>query len=152
VFQNFLNQFLQAVQNGIISAPSEKGKTSYVDVRNVGEATAAVLANPTAHKGKIYSITGREALSHSQMAAVFTQQLSKKVVHVSPSSEEYQKMLADLHLPAALYEFLAVLYGTIAKGQWEKVTNDYTLLTGKTPVSFADFVKENKEVFLDKKD
>lgn len=148
VFQNFLNQFLQSVRNGVISAPSEKGKTSYVDVRNVGEATAVVLENPTAHKGKIYAITGREALTHSQMAEIFSQQLSKKVVHISPSPEEYKKMLAGFNMPHFLYEFLAVLYGTIAKGQWSAVSNDYTLLTGKTPTTFADFVKENRDIFL----
>lgn len=147
VFQNFLNQFLQSVHDGVIVAPSEKGKTSYVDIRNVGEASAVVLENPTAHKGKIYSITGSEALTHSQMAEIFSQQLSKQVVHISPSAEEYKRKLASLNMPESLYEFLALLYGTIAKGQWEKVSNDYTLLTGKKAITFADFVKENKSVF-----
>jgi uncharacterized protein YbjT (DUF2867 family) len=150
VFQNFLNQFLQSVRNGVILAPSERGKTSYVDVRNAGEAIAVVLANPGAHKGKIYSITGSEALSHSQMAEILSQQLSKKVVHKSPSPEEYKKFLEGLNVPEPLFNFLAVLYGTIAKGQWEKVTADYSLLTGKTPTSFAGFVKEYRNVFLDK--
>jgi len=148
VFQNFLNQFLQSVQNGVIAAPSEKGKTSYVDIRNVGEAIAVVLANPVAHKGKTYSITGSEALTHSQMAEIFTQQLSKQVVHISPSPEEYKKILAGNNVPDFLYEFLAVLYTTIAKGQWSAVSNDYTLLTGKKPTTFADFVKENRNIFL----
>ena len=147
VFQNFLNQFLQSIREGVIVAPSEKGKTSYVDIRNVGEAAAIVLENPAVHKGKIYAITGSEALTHAQMADIFSQQLSKQVVHISPSAEEYKKKLASLNVPDALYEFLAVLYGTIAKGQWEEVSNDYTLLTGKNPNTFADFVKENKEVF-----
>jgi uncharacterized protein YbjT (DUF2867 family) len=148
VFQNFLNQFLQSVQNGVILAPSEKGKTSYVDIRNVGEATAVVLTNPTVHKGKTYSITGSEALTHSQMADIFSQQLLKQVVHISPSAEEYKKTLAGLNVPEFLHEFLVVLYGSIAKGQWEKVSNDYTLLTGKTPNTFTDFVKENRNIFL----
>ena len=148
VFQNFLNQFLQSVQNGVILAPSEKGKTSYVDIRNVGEATAVVLANPTVHKGKIYSITGGDAMTHSQMADIFSQQLSKQVVHISPSAEEYKKTLAGLNVPEFLHEFLVVLYSTIAKGQWEKVSNDYTLLTGKNPITFTDFVKENRDIFL----
>lgn len=145
VFQNFLNQFLQAVRQGVILAPSEKGKTSYVDVRNVGEASAVVLENPSAHKGKTYAITGPEALTHSQMASIFSQQLSRKVVHISPSVEEYKKELANLNVPDFLHEFLAVLYGTIAKGQWEKITNDYTLLTGKNATTFTDFVKENRD-------
>jgi uncharacterized protein YbjT (DUF2867 family) len=147
VFQNFLKQFLQPVRDGVIVAPSEKGKTSYVDVRNVGEASAVVLENPEPHKGKIYSITGREALTHSQMADIFSQQLSKQVVHISPSIEEYKEKLASLNVPDSLYEFLAVLYSTIAKGQWEEVSNDYTLLTGKSAATFTDFVKENRGVF-----
>lgn len=150
VFQNFLNQFLQSVQNGVIYAPSEKGKTSYVDVRNVGEATALVLENPEAHKGKIYEITGNEALTHAQMADIFSKQLSKQVVHISPPINEYKKTLAEMGLPQPLYEFLAVLYGTIAKGQWEKISGDYALLTGKNATLFTDFVKENRNVFLGK--
>lgn len=147
VFQNFLNQFLQSVRDGVIFAPSEKGKTSYVDVRNAGEAAAVVLENPSAHKGKIYAITGSEALTHSQMADIFSQQLSRKVEHISPSVEEYKNKLASLNLPRPLYEFLPVLYSTIAKGQWQEVSNDYTLLTGKKATTFTDFVKENKNVF-----
>lgn len=148
VFQNFLNQFLQSVQNGVILAPSEKGKTSYVDIRNVGEATAVVLESPAAHKGKIYSITGSEALTHRQMADIFSEQLSRQVVHISPSIDEYKKTLAKLNVPGFLHEFLVVLYGTIAKGQWEKVSNDYTLLTGKNAIFFTDFVQENRTLFL----
>ena len=147
VFQNFLNQFLQSIRDGVILAPSEKGKTSYVDIRNVAEASVVVLENPTAHKGKIYAITGREALTHSQMADIFSQQLSKQVVHISPSVEEYKKKLASFNVPDSLHEFLAVLYSTIAKGQWEEVSNDYTLLTGKNATTFTDFVNENRSIF-----
>ena len=147
VFQNFLNQFLQSVRNGVILAPSEKGKTSYVDIRNVGEASAVVLQNPSVHKGKIYAITGSEALTHSQMADIFSQLLSKEVAHVSPSVAEYKKYLASLNVPDFMHDFLAQLYGTIANGQWERVTNDYTLLTGKKTITFAEFVKENRMVF-----
>jgi uncharacterized protein YbjT (DUF2867 family) len=151
VFQNFLHQFLQSVRNGVILAPSEKGRTSYVDIRNVGEATAAVLENPIAHKGKIYAITGREALTHSEMAEIFSQQLSKKVVHISPSPEEFKKDLASRNVPDFLSAFLAGLYSTIAKGQWSAISNDYTLLTGKTATLFADFVKDNRDIFLGSK-
>jgi hypothetical protein len=73
--------------------------------------------------------------------------LSKQVVHVSPSVEEYKKRLASFNVPVFMHEFLAVLYGTIAKGQWKEVSNDYTLLTGKNAITFTDFVKENQRVF-----
>ena len=147
VFQNFLNQFLQSVWDGAIVLPSENGKTSYVDIRNVGEASAVVLENPSAHKGRTYTITGGGALTHAQMADIFSQQLAKQVVYISPSVEEYKEKLADLHVPDPLSEFLAVLYSTLAKGQWEEVSNDFTLLTGKKAGTFTDFVKENRSTF-----
>lgn len=147
VFQNFLNQFLQGVQNGVILAPSEKGKTSYVDIRNVGEASAVVLENPSAHKGKIYTITGGEALTHRQMAEILSQHLPQQVVHISPAPEEYKKTLVSLNVPGFLQEFLSELYRTIAEGKWEKVSDDYTFLTGKKAIRFTDFVKENISVF-----
>lgn len=148
VFQNFLQQFLQSIRSGAIVAPSETGKTSYVDVRNVGEATALVLADPAAHTGKVYAITGSEALSHKEMAAIFSHELGKEVVHISPTPDQFKQRLADLEMPPLLYEFLAVLYGTIAKGQWATVSRDFSLLTGKCPARFADFVQEYRNVFL----
>lgn len=148
LFQNFLNQFLQSVQQGVILAPSERGKTSYVDLRNVGEATAHILENPSMHIGKTYSITGNEALTHDDMAAIFSEQLSRHIIHISPSCEQFKKALAERGVPQFLFEFLATLYDTIAKGQWEKISHDYTLLTGKNPLSFRNFVKENRSIFL----
>jgi uncharacterized protein YbjT (DUF2867 family) len=147
VFQNFLIQFLEQVKNGVIVAPSETGKTSYVDIRNVGEATALVLAKPADHKGKTYSITGSEALSHRQMAKIFSEELSRQVVHISPSHEEYKKGLAAANVPFFVHEFLVILYSSIAKGQWKEVSNDYTVLTGKRPVTFKEFVHEYREAF-----
>jgi hypothetical protein len=81
------------------------------------------------------------------MANISSQHLSKPVVHMSPYAKEYKKKLASSNVPDSLYEFLAVLYGSIPKGQWEEVSNDYTLLTSKNAITFADFLKENKSVF-----
>lgn len=147
LFQNFINYDLQSVKNGVIFAPSGNGKTSYVDVRNVGEAAAAILANPAAHNGKTYSITGSEAFTHQQMAAIFTQQLSKQVVHVNPAANEYITALEGYNVPAFIAAFMAMLYTTVSLGQWQEVSNDYTLLTGKPATSFDAFVRENKTVF-----
>lgn len=147
LFQNFINYDLQSIKSGVIFAPSGNGKTSYVDVRNVGEAAAAVLQNPAAHNGRVYSITGSEALTHQQMAAIFTQQLSKQVVHVNPAADEYITALNSYNIPDFISKFMAMLYTTVSLGQWEGVSNDYTFLTGKAATKFEAFVQENKAVF-----
>ena len=85
------------------------------------------------------------------MAVIFSKQLLKPVVHVSPTVAEYKKKLAEFNVPVFLHEFLGGLYQTIARGQWQRVSNDYELLSGKKPVTFTDFVSENRPVFLAEK-
>jgi len=152
LFQNFINYDLQSVKGGAVFAPSAKGKTSYVDVRNIGEASAVILQNPSAHTARVYSITGSEALTHGQMADILSEQLLYPVAHISPDVDDYKKTLAGFNVPDFVYEFMAMLYTTVAQGQWEEVSNDYTLLTGKKPNTFADFIKENQKQFANEKE
>lgn len=148
LFQNFINYDLQSVRNGVFTAPSGTGRASYVDLRNVGEASTVILENPTAHQGKIYAITGAEALTHDQMVDMLSVQLSRPVVHINPSAEEYIDTLTNYQVPAFIAKFMAMLYTTVAQGQWEEVSDDYKMLTGKTPTAFSDFIKEYRQTFL----
>jgi NAD(P)H dehydrogenase (quinone) len=45
-------------EDGTIRLPFGSGRTSPVDVRDVAEVVAAVLASPMAHIGKVYELTG----------------------------------------------------------------------------------------------
>ncbi len=147
LFQNFINYDLQSVKQGVIFAPSGEGKASYVDVRDIAAATAEVLAEPEKHAGKIYAMTGKEALTHQEMADVLTEVTGRQTHHVNPTEEEYKQGLAGYNVPDFVYNFMAMLYATLKEGQWEKVSNDIKQLSGKTPRSFKEFVQENKEIF-----
>jgi hypothetical protein len=54
-------------------------------------------------------------------------------------------------VPVFLHDFLGELYTSIAKGQWNKISDDYRTLTGKKPRAFAEFVQENRDVFQEQK-
>src|SRR5262244_2960607 len=45
-------------RNGTIRLPFGTGRTSPVDVRDVAEVIATILAQPTAHVGHVYELTG----------------------------------------------------------------------------------------------
>src|SRR5215813_2032407 len=45
-------------RDATIRLPFGKGRTSPVDAQDVAEVIAAILANPTAHIGKVYELTG----------------------------------------------------------------------------------------------
>lgn len=147
LMQNFINYDLQSVKNGVLYFPSGTGKAAYVDVQDVATASTQVLTNPESHVGKVYNLTGTEALSHAQMAQIFTTVLGRTFQHIDPSVEEFQQTLKGYGVPDFVYEFMAMLYTTVKEGQWTKVTQDIQTITGQSPRSFAAFVDGNRAVF-----
>lgn len=147
LFQNFINYDLQAVQGGALYLPSGDGKAAYVDVRDVAALSAQVLAQPQEHAGKSYAATGPQALSHREMAAVFTTILGRTVQHIDPSIAEYTQTLRGYGVPDLVSGFMAMLYTTMKDGEWSKLSHDVETVTGQPARSLAEFVEENKAVF-----
>ncbi|MDP1810387.1 MAG: SDR family oxidoreductase [Sediminibacterium sp.] len=148
IFQNFVNFDLQSVRGGAIYVPSGEGKTSYIDVRDIAQVSADVLVNPKEHNEKIYSITGSEALSHNEIAAIFSEVLGKNISNINPTEDEFKNALKSYNVPAFIYDYMAVLYSVIKAGYMSTVTNDVLKVTGKNPILFKSYVEENQLIFL----
>ncbi len=52
--------------------PASKGKTSFVDARDVAAVTVKTLIEP-GHENKTYPLTGGEALDYFEVARTFTE-------------------------------------------------------------------------------
>jgi len=148
IFQNFVNFDLQSIRSGAIYLPTGEGKASYIDIRDIARVSADILENPKKHNEKIYSLTGGEALSHNEMASIFSEVLAKKISNINPTEEEFKNALRGYNVPAFIYDYMAVLYSVIKAGYMSTVTNDVRNLTGKNPILFKSYVEENKAVFL----
>lgn len=105
-----------------------------------------VLANLSEHAGKIYALTGAEAIR--QMAAIFTEASGREIQHIDLTVEEYKKALEQYGVPDFVYNFMGCFNTTVKEGQWEKATDDINVLTGKSARTFKEFVIENKTVFI----
>jgi uncharacterized protein YbjT (DUF2867 family) len=148
IFQNFINYDLDAVRKGMIYLPSGDGKTSYIDTRDVASFIVEILKNSTKHIAATYTITGSEALSHWDMAAIFSKVLGKEVKNQNPSEEEYKNLLLSYKLPQDTVDFMAMLYSFIKAGYFTAVTDDFQKIVGRTPISFESFVKDNRSAFM----
>src|SRR5499426_2285134 len=56
-----------------IRLPFGAGRTSPVDTRNVAEVIATILADPAAHVGKVYELTGPKAQGLQALAAEYSE-------------------------------------------------------------------------------
>ena len=127
--------------------PTGESKTSYIDVRDVATACATILTNPAKHEGNIYTLTGRAALSHDEIAQIFTEVLGAKVENMKPSNTEYKQVLTSYGLPEDTVNFLAYLYSGIEAGYFSGTTDDFEKITNKTPTAIKTFIQDFKGIF-----
>jgi uncharacterized protein YbjT (DUF2867 family) len=147
ILHNFINHDLGSIQNGVIYLPSGEGKTSYIDMRDVASFIVEVLKNPAKHTSKTYTLTGSEALTHQEIAGIFTKVLGVEIKNINPTEDEYKNMLTGYNVPQSIVDFMAALYSFIKAGYFENVTDDFRSVTGRAPVTFEQFVSDHKAIF-----
>jgi uncharacterized protein YbjT (DUF2867 family) len=86
-------------------------------------------------------ITGSEALSYADAAAIITEVTGHPVRHRSVSTAELTERLA-LGLPREFAAVLARLDEDIRGGAEDRVTTTVEDVTGRPPRSFRDFCRE----------
>lgn len=147
-FQQSFLLFADPVRNsGKIILPGGKGACAFVDARDVADCLVKV-ATQDGHAGKIYTLTGPQALTFAQAAAVIGTQRGKPVGYIALPA-----WLAKIVLPKAsgMPRWLAMevidLLQAIAKGAQASMTPDVQMLLGRAPRNFDAFVSENVGAF-----
>lgn len=142
--QNLISQHGEELRNDkMIFVPAGKGKTSFIDVRDIGAVAAKVLTED-GHTNKGYSLTGSEALDYYEVADIISNELGETITYVNPSIPKFkQKMLAK----GIQSEFVTVMIGiyfTAKIGLAKKVTPDLQVLLGRKPTTFKEFAHDYK--------
>ncbi len=126
-----------------IYAPRGNGAVAVVDVRDIAAAAAAVLTDPAAHAGAVYTLTGGEALTDAQIAAAIGRAVGRDVRYVDIPEQAAVDAMTRIGLPAQLIDWLMSLNYVIKQGWAAGVSADVQTLTGHTPRRFEDFAREH---------
>jgi uncharacterized protein YbjT (DUF2867 family) len=141
--QNFTNHYGVdlAKPESTVYAPHGTGKTSWVDARDVGEVAAATLAG-AGHEGKAYDLTGPEALSDAEVAALFAKATGKKIAYVDVTEEAARESLTKAGVPGWLIEGFTELNALIKNGYAAAIADGVDIVLGRKPRSFAQYVAD----------
>ena len=88
-------------------------------------------------------LTGPEALSYDDIAAIMTEVTGRLVVHRSLSDEQMRDRLAA-QIPEEFAAMLAGLDRAIAEGSEDRVTDAVQRLTGRPARTFRAFLEEKQ--------
>jgi uncharacterized protein YbjT (DUF2867 family) len=142
--QNFNPGFILTMirQMGGIYLPAGDGKISFVDTRDIAEVAAIVLTED-GHLGKAYGITGSEALDFGEAAAIVSAAAGRTIGYTSIPDQDFRNGLKAAGWTPGQVGMLTGLLDAVRAGLAAGIDSTTQDLTGRSPRSFADFVKEN---------
>jgi uncharacterized protein YbjT (DUF2867 family) len=125
----------------VIRGPAGDGRVAAVAQDDVAAAARAVLLDPAAHAGATYSLTGPEALTLDDVAAVLSRETGRDVVYHREMLDEAYASRASFGAPAWQVDAWVSTYTAIAAGEMAGVTDHVERLTGRRPRSLADVLR-----------
>ena len=138
--QNFSETFLMPVDDAIV-VPTGNGGEAFVDAEDIAAVVAATLADPEAHVGAQYALTGPDILTVSEAADIIGSVTSRPVRHVDIDRLSWVDSVIASGVPAEYGEILQMLTETIASGRDSRPNDDVEKVTGAPPGNFTDFVR-----------
>ncbi|WP_280900738.1 MULTISPECIES: NAD(P)H-binding protein [unclassified Streptomyces] len=140
--QNFTEDvFLEPVRAGNLALPSGEGREAFIDVADIADVAVAALTSG-AHTGRVYELTGSEALSFRTIASLISEATGREIAYTPVDRGTYLDTLVQQGFPDEAAQAVTNLMESIAHGVGDRVTDDVQRVLGRRPRPFADYVKE----------
>jgi uncharacterized protein YbjT (DUF2867 family) len=123
--------------------PAGAGRVAFVDTRDIGDAAAAVFADPSAHRGQGYTLTGPAAVTFTEVASMLTAALGRTVRYEPATVLGYLGHLRREGLPLTQVAVQTVLHTGLRRGDAETVDPTLGRILGRSPRSIGDYVREH---------
>jgi uncharacterized protein YbjT (DUF2867 family) len=131
-----------------IFVPAGTGATAFVDARDVAAVAVDALLHPARHRNVAWTPTGPEALTYSQVAETLSAVLGRNIVYRRPGALNYaHHARTTLGMPWGMVAVTTAIYSMARLGRASGTTDDVLTVTGVPPLSFADFVTRERQVW-----
>ena len=145
--QNFVNAMAESIKSdNAFYLNAGDGEVSFVDTRDIASVAVAALIT-SGHEGQSYTITGAQALSHAESAAILSQVLGRTINYVDVPEDVVRQGMQGAGMPEPTVNALLELYASYKAGQAATVSPVVEQVTGKQPISFEQFAKDYAEVW-----
>ncbi|MBK9924237.1 MAG: SDR family oxidoreductase [Anaerolineales bacterium] len=137
----------RAAQSGkLINAIGEE-KAAYISREDVAQAAFSALTSSFDGRQTL-DITGPEAVSQYDIASIASKLTGKEITYVPVALEDLIKNMTAGGLPRPLAEAYSSFDAAIAQGKFSIATNTVEELTGRKPISVADFLSSQRETLV----
>jgi len=123
-----------------------EARISTVDVRDVAAVAVAALTQP-GHEGKAYSLSGPEALTSDEVAKKISAVVGREVRYVDLPADQLKGGMTGAGVPDFYADWLLDLNRYYRENRASRLTGDVKQVTGRDPISFDDYARDNAASF-----
>lgn len=133
----YAETLVEFVHEDEIRTPTADGRIAAVARDDVAAAVAAVLADPKTHIGQVYELSGPQALSLHEVAAVLEPVLGVPITYTPLSDEDARHRLREHGAPDEMLDTWMSALVAVRHGIHGHLTDDVRHLIGRPPTPAA---------------
>lgn len=126
--------------DGVIRGPAGDGRMAAVTRSDVARTATVVLQDLPAHRNRTYELTGPEAISLTEVADLLSTARGSTVTFHDETVPEAYASRRKWGAPDWQNDAWVSTYTAIAAGALEHVSEDITTITGRPPLSLAEWL------------
>ncbi len=126
-----------AGDDGVIRGPGGDGRAAVVAQDDIADAAVAVLREPGAHAGRTYDLTGPEALTFAEMAAIVSRATGREITFHDETLPEAYASRARYEAPRWQLDAWVSTYTAVAAGELAVVDPALERLLGRPATPLA---------------
>lgn len=140
-FQNLYGSLPTINAMGQFFLPLAQAKQSVIDIRDVAAVVVTALTQ-SGHENQTYLISGPEALTFAEQAAILTEVSGKQIDYIAVPQEAAESAMKGAGMDNWTAEKLAEIMAWFGEGHYASVTDTVERVTGNKPRTFRAFAEE----------
>jgi len=124
----------------MISLPTGGAPIAWVDTRDIAAVAVQAIADPSAHHGKAYTVTGPKAATTADIAADISVAIGTEVTTLVPPLSE-----AIAGASPWLADVLRDMFGRVHDGTFATVSDTVEKVAGRSPRTIKAFIAEHAD-------
>lgn len=146
--QNFQTYWISGIlKDKKIYFPGGDAKVSFINVDDIA-STAITLLLTDDFKNQAFALTGKEAITHSEVASKLSKATGASISYVDITPDDFKAALLGAGLPEDYADFMVFIAGNLKQGHSSPIVDSVKKITGKDPISFDEYAEQNKKVWL----